>query len=166
MVCVVCSGGRVERGIVLYIKCLWLFLFVCLFLTNSPNLRGKKIYLPRSLTESVISVIWRSQTVCLICITSPPKKEQSSTGLGLYILLHTDMWSVRGQWPRGFSRTIKTDATFYLLNGREAERVALDGADARCWRLMTSFPPQAAEMTCEGGNGLLLLKVDMTRDVF
>lgn len=36
------------------------------------------------------------------------------------------MWSVCGQWRRGFTRTIKTDATFYLLNGREAERVALD----------------------------------------
>lgn len=36
------------------------------------------------------------------------------------------MRSVRGQWRRGFTRTIKTDAGFYLLNGREAERVALD----------------------------------------
>lgn len=36
------------------------------------------------------------------------------------------MWSVCSQWRWGFGRTIKTDAAFYLPNGRGAERVALD----------------------------------------
>ena len=56
----------------------------------------------------------------------PPRGTKRRGALGLYVLLLINMWSVRGQWWRGFTLTIKTDATFYLLNGREAERVALD----------------------------------------
>lgn len=67
-----------------------------------------------------------------------PRGNKAAGGLRLYILLLINMWSVCGQWRRGFACTIKTDATFYLLNGREAERVALDHAAACCWRVMTS----------------------------
>lgn len=69
----------------------------------------------------------------------PHPGEQSCGGLRLYILLFINMWSVCSQWWRGFTCTIKTDATFYLLNGREAEHVALDHVAACCWRI-TTFP--------------------------
>lgn len=106
------------------------------------------IYLPR----------WKSQTVYLICITSPPGGNKSDGALCLYVLLLINMWSVRGQWRRGFTRTIKTDASFYPLNGREAERVALDRAVACCWCVMTSSLQRLLRRRVNGGTDLFFFE--------
>lgn len=89
---------------------------------------SRKITPSNQSTSIICQLRWKSQTVCWICITSPQRGRWTKrTGASyLYVLLLINMWSVCGQWRRGFTRTIKTDATFYLLNGREAERVALD----------------------------------------
>lgn len=80
-----------------------------------------------------------------------PQGNKAAGGLRLYIPLLINMWSVCGQWRRGFACTIKTDATFYLLNGREAERVALDHAAACSCRVMTSSFHTLLRWMNEGG---------------